>query len=67
MSYSLNQTVQDLYLLYLVEFNNPQKISLFKGIIQRVGNIEIALLNATTGFLVSDELIEFLKCYMKKN
>lgn len=59
----MDQTVKDLYLLYLIQFNNKSLLDVFHKIRKNNG-IEIALINSTQDLLVSDELVEFLDRYL---
>lgn len=59
----MNQTVQDVYLLYLTEFS-PYKLKLFKEILDKTRIVEIALMNSTCDLLIDDELVGFMERYL---
>jgi hypothetical protein len=60
----MDETVRDLYLLYLDQFSRAGWFKLFQSL--RKFGVETALINSTVGFLVSDWLIDFLEHYLKE-
>jgi hypothetical protein len=59
----LDQTIQDIYLLYLTQFNHKDWLELFRKLLGK-NSIEVAIMNSTRDLLVSEELIEFLEVYL---